>query len=375
MRIRGGDNIPVDGLLLRGSGVTANESAMTGEPDELKKENPEVCKEKQEEKDAENQYSKDPHKTPHDIPSPILLSGTEAATGDGWFLVLVVGKRSCQGKIMAKLETRIETTPLQEKLEAIGADVGKMGMYTAILTIHVLFLRFFIERFMHRELDLFGGGEDVGVFENKDGAIKVYLQEWIEYFIIGITIIVVAVPEGLPLAVMISLAYSVKKMLIDQNFVKRLSSCEIMGGANNICSDKTGTLTKNQMTVTCVWAGRNVDIKVTEQKYNWSDYFINERHFQLFSQALALNTIGTVQESSATEMSMLIMMQRFGVVVEEMRAKHLPGEFVRFHFTSKRKRMSTIMEKCGTTEHGYDKRIHIKGASEIVLESCTHYLT
>ncbi len=88
-------------------------------------------------------------------------------------------------------------------------------MYTAILTIHVLFLRFFIERFIYREFDLFGGGEDSGVFYSMDGAIKIYLQEWIEYFIIGITIIVVAVPEGLPLAVMISLAYSVKKMLVD----------------------------------------------------------------------------------------------------------------------------------------------------------------
>ena len=83
-----------------------------------------------------------------------------------------------------------------------------------------------------------------------------YLSEWIRYFIIGVTIIVVAVPEGLPLAVMISLAYSVRKMLKDKNFVKRLASCEIMGGANNICSDKTGTLTKNEMTVTNVWAGR-----------------------------------------------------------------------------------------------------------------------
>ena len=83
-----------------------------------------------------------------------------------------------------------------------------------------------------------------------------YCQEWLGYFIIGVTIVVVAVPEGLPLAVMISLAYSVKKMLIDQNFVKKLASCEIMGGANNICSDKTGTLTMNKMTVTDIWAGR-----------------------------------------------------------------------------------------------------------------------
>ena len=76
----------------------------------------------------------------------------------------------------------------------------------------------------------------------------------------GVAFVVVAVPEGLPLAVMISLAYSVKKMLVDQNFVKRLTSCEIMGGANNICSDKTGTLTKNIMTLTDIWCGQDVSI-------------------------------------------------------------------------------------------------------------------
>jgi len=100
-------------------------------------------------------------------------------------------------------------------LEAIGGDVGKLGMYCALLTIHVLFLRFFIIRFMNREMDLFGGGEDVGTFHATGGSLRAYCSEWINYFIIGITIIVVAVPEGLPLAVMISLAYSVRRMLID----------------------------------------------------------------------------------------------------------------------------------------------------------------
>ena len=118
-------------------------------------------------------------------------------------------------------------------------------MYCALLTIHTLFFRFFIERFIGRSMDLFGGGEDTGSFLNSKGSLKAYCTEWIGYFILGITIVVVAVPEGLPLAVMISLAYSVRKMLLDQNFVKRLASCEIMGGANNICSDKTGTLTMN----------------------------------------------------------------------------------------------------------------------------------
>jgi Ca2+ transporting ATPase len=87
------------------------------------------------------------------------------------------------------------------------------------------------------------------------------LKEWLSYIMTGVAIVVVAVPEGLPLAVMISLAYSVKKMLVDQNFVKRLTSCEIMGGANNICSDKTGTLTKNIMTLTDVWCGADNKIE------------------------------------------------------------------------------------------------------------------
>ena len=249
-------NIPVDGIILNAKGVTCNEAAMTGESDDLKKDTLESCKLRQEEKDAENAYHKDPKKNPHDIPSPIALSGTQFATGEGWFLVIVVGKHSCVGKIMAKLEQRVEMTPLQEKLEAIGTDIGKIGMYCALLTIHILFLRFFIEKLASRSFDFFGGEDPL----HPSGEIKKYCQEWLSYFIIGVTIVVVAVPEGLPLAVMISLAYSVKKMLIDKNFVKRLASCEIMGGANNICSDKTGTLTTNVMTVTNIWAGRELTV-------------------------------------------------------------------------------------------------------------------
>jgi P-type E1-E2 ATPase len=89
----------------------------------------------------------------------------------------------------------------------------------------------------------------------------------------GVAIVVVAVPEGLPLAVMISLAYSVKKMLVDQNFVKRLTSCEIMGGANNICSDKTGTLTMNKMTWTQIWAGQDFKLKDVD---GTSQYTVSE---------------------------------------------------------------------------------------------------
>lgn len=97
-------NVPVDGIIIRSSGVSVNESAMTGESDELKKESVEFCKHRQEEKDAEYAYHKDPKRNPHDVPSPVLLSGTQIATGEGWFIVIMVGKHSCVGKILGKLE-------------------------------------------------------------------------------------------------------------------------------------------------------------------------------------------------------------------------------------------------------------------------------
>lgn len=133
-------------------------------------------------------------------------------------------------------------------------------------------------------------------------------------------------------------------MLLDKNFVKRLASCEIMGGANTICSDKTGTLTMNEMTVTCIWAGRELQIKVHDPEYKFSDYFNNDRHIQLLSQGICCNTIGNVDEASATEKAMMKMMLKFNVDISEKRKEHQSQETtVRFHFTSKRKRMSTII--------------------------------
>ncbi len=111
---------------------------------------------------------------------------------------------------MGKLEQKIETTPLQMKLEKIATDIGKLGMYCALLTIHVLLLRFFIERFLFRTLDLYGAEEVEKLTGKKEGLFKEYFKEWLHYLIIGVAIVVVSVPEGLPLAVMISLAYSVK---------------------------------------------------------------------------------------------------------------------------------------------------------------------
>ena len=142
-------------------------------------------------------------------------------------------------------------------------------MYAALLIFHLLIARNVIESLVFRKFSLLEKPQKC--FDMKKNAEDLKLEEvyycngevgdifmaWFEFIVIGVAIVVVAVPEGLPLAVMISLAYSVQKMLVDNNFVKKLSSCETMGGANNICSDKTGTLTKNQMTWTTIWAGKS----------------------------------------------------------------------------------------------------------------------
>lgn len=159
-------------------------------------------------------------------------------------MILVVGDSSCIGKIRALLTQEEETmTPLQAKLEKVAHSIGKFGLYSAIIILIILLVRFSIEK-----------GIDKNWQTSKD------VKELISYFILSITVIVVAIPEGLPLSVTLSLAVSVKQMLTDSNLVRKMEACETMGGANNICSDKTGTLTMNKMTLTQIWNGQTIDI-------------------------------------------------------------------------------------------------------------------
>ena len=238
MHLVAGMVIPVDGLVISGNQLTTNEAAMTGESDERRKETFEVCVARRNEKGPVD-YKKVDKQDAHALPSPLLLSGTDVA-GTGRMLVVMVGEHSALGEIMAKLEQRPQETPLQQKLEIIATEIGKIGTYAALLTVHVLVFRYFLDGILKRNIDLFGGESP-----DEDRPFAANLKLWVDYIVIGVAVIVVAVPEGLPLAVMISLAYSQQKMLKEKNMVKKLAACEIMGGATNICSDKTGTLTLN----------------------------------------------------------------------------------------------------------------------------------
>ena len=201
--IEAGDQIPCDGVLLSCDGLELDESALTGEPIDIDKD------------------------LTHD---PFVLSGCTANAGAGTFVATAVGKDSQWGVIKSHLEKEQDQTPLQEKLDDMAAMIGYVGMAAALATfIAMMFIKLVVQP---AYLD------DVSVFNYA-----------LDAFIIGVTIVVVAVPEGLPLAVTISLAYSTKKMLSDQNLIRHLHACETMGNATNICSDKTGTLTENRMTV------------------------------------------------------------------------------------------------------------------------------
>lgn len=215
IKIEAGMRIPADSILISGTDVSADESAMTGEPDQV-------------------------DKTPVTIdnydhnPNPFLIGKTLIVQGQGLAVVCAVGVNTRSGMAEEKLNIEEECTPLQGKLETIANEIGKLGVFVSILTFIGLTIFLIVDTVQDNSKTLIASGT---------------LKELIDYLIISITIIVVAVPEGLPLAVTISLAYSVMKMKEENNLVRKLEASETMGGANEICTDKTGTLTKNQMTV------------------------------------------------------------------------------------------------------------------------------
>jgi len=136
IKIINGMNIPVDGVVIQGIGVMSDESAMTGESDHLAKESMAKCNDRKSTHEAESC-----DKNPHAVPSPILLSGTQIQTGEGWFMCVVVGEMTCEGQILSGIKATSETTPLQDKLEVIATDIGKVGMLAALMVFHGLLLR------------------------------------------------------------------------------------------------------------------------------------------------------------------------------------------------------------------------------------------
>ncbi|KAI9756254.1 MAG: hypothetical protein M4579_003921 [Chaenotheca gracillima] len=219
MHLEPGDLIPVDGILIAGHNVRCDESSATGESDIIKKQGAEEVMKTIE-------ANEDPRKL-----DPFIISGAKMTEGIGTFMVTAVGVNSSYGKTMMSLRDETEATPLQLKLNVLAEQIAKLGGAAALLLFVVLFIKFL-----------------VGLRHNIDTPSQKG-QNFLQIVIVAITIVVVAVPEGLPLAVTLALAFATTKMLKDNNLVRLLRACETMGNATTICSDKTGTLTQNKMSV------------------------------------------------------------------------------------------------------------------------------
>jgi len=344
--IQTGKNIPADGLLIVGKGVECDESSMTGESIPCKKDTLKECMEKFNELKAEGKVIDDT--SLYKIPSPLILSGSQIKEGEGLFLIIAVGKNSCVGKVLASLREKPTFTPLQKKLDGVATFIGKIGLYTAILTVAVLFIRWIISSAIYNTWST----SDVG--------------RCFKFVVLGITVVIVAIPEGLPLAVTIALAYSITKMYNENNFVKTLMSCEVMGNANYICSDKTGTLTKNEMDIVKLWyGGNNINIDVDRDVEDLTDRIDQEGVTMIF-ESLACNITKIKKGGNATEEACLKLMKRSNCNYEELQDKYTM--ISRLFFNSKRKKMSTIVEIDEDTH-----RLFIKGAPEKILDCAISY--
>ena len=350
VEIATGMAVPADCLLLLGNDVEAMEAAMTGESDNLKKKTVMECMMEKEEMGMvmETPDGKDHH---HDVPSPLVLSGTNISQGTGLMLAIAVGSWSAEGKLRDLAEKSDEDTPLMQKLTKLAENIGKAGLAMAIITVLGLYIRFGVEM-IHRDWD-----------SSSDPMTLV------EFFVTGVTIVVVAIPEGLPLAVTISLAYSVKKMQKQNNLVRRMYACETMGGANNICSDKTGTLTQNKMTVVRMYkAGGIVDF---EQSASSVRTFSPE-FFALLKEGICTNTTAYINEKGEemgykTEIALVRLLLSSGHTDYQGLRKSYQARPNKVHpFNSKRKRSSIVIT---VPETGH-RRVHVKGASEIILSLC-----
>uniref|UniRef100_A0A672ZW67 Calcium-transporting ATPase n=1 Tax=Sphaeramia orbicularis TaxID=375764 RepID=A0A672ZW67_9TELE len=397
-QIKYGDLLPADGILIQGNDLKIDESSLTGESDQVRKS-----------------MEKD----------PMLLSGTHVMEGSGRMVVSAVGLNSQTGIIFTLLGagendeekkvkkikdknadgslstqdgialeiqplkseeaaeseekeekeeakpvkkvnvTKKEKSVLQGKLTRLAVQIGKAGLIMSAVTVIILILYFVIDTFAVQ------GRSWVAE------CTPIYIQYFVKFFIIGVTVLVVAVPEGLPLAVTISLAYSVKKMMKDNNLVRHLDACETMGNATAICSDKTGTLTMNRMTVVQAYIGDTHYKTVPEPDV------IKPETLETLVNSISINSAYTTKilppekegglprhVGNKTECALL------GLVLDLKRdyqpiREEIPEEkmYKVYTFNSSRKSMSTVLKNA---DGGF--RMYSKGASEIVLRKCSRIL-
>ncbi|KAH1232141.1 Calcium-transporting ATPase 8, plasma membrane-type [Glycine max] len=342
-----GNQVPADGVLITGHSLAIDESSMTGE-------------------------SKIVHK---DSKDPFLMSGCKVADGSGSMLVTGVGVNTEWGLLMASIsEDTGEETPLQVRLNGVATFIGIVGLTVAVIVLIVLLARYFSGHTKNPDGSVQFTAGKTKVDDAIDGAIKIITVAVCAMIITRaclVTIVVVAVPEGLPLAVTLTLAYSMRKMMADKALVRRLSACETMGSATTICSDKTGTLTMNQMTVVEAYAGG----KKIDPPHKLESYPMLR---SLLIEGVAQNTNGSVYapegaandvEVSGSPTEKAILQWGIQIGMNFTAARSESSIIHVFPFNSEKKRGGVAIQTADSNIH-----IHWKGAAEIVLACCTGYV-
>lgn len=330
-----GDQVPADGLYISGYSLLIDESSLSGESEPVY-----ITKEK-----------------------PFLLAGTKVQDGSAKMLVTSVGMRTEWGRLMETLSQGGEDeTPLQVKLNGVATIIGKIGLVFASLTFIVLLARFLIDKAMHGGL-LKWFPDDALVILN--------------YFAISVTIIVVAVPEGLPLAVTLSLAFAMKKLMNDKALVRHLSACETMGSAECICTDKTGTLTTNHMVVDKLWiCEESKSFKVRETSIAMKSKIADEV-LSILLQCVFQNSGSEVVRGKDGKQSIMgtpteTALLEFGLDLETAVGNNQHNDCTKLKvepFNSDKKKMSVLV----SLPSG-EVRAYCKGASEIVLQMCDRFI-
>lgn len=315
--VESGDEVPADGELLESVSLSVDESMLTGEPIASKSVAPTAS-------DSEATF-----------PTNHLLRGTRVVEGHGVCRVFAVGDATENGKVFhaAQIDDSVRT-PLNEQLDRLGSMISKLGYGIALLVL--------VGR-----MSVYLWGSGMEPFEWSE-----FITYLLQTIMIAVTVVVVSVPEGLPMAVTLSLAYSMQKMLQTNNLVRKMHACETMGATTVICTDKTGTLTENLM-------------MVAESQF----YGAEGAGSRLVQEGLVLNSTATLDKASdgstrvfgnPTEGALLLWLDREGVAIDEVASE--AKVVAQIPFSTERKYMATIVQ---SPEGSFI--LYVKGAPEMVL--------
>ena len=385
IKIYNGDILPADILLIKGNSIKIDESSLTGESTPVKKNSYEKCLEE----------IKEGNKNPS---SNILLCSTNVIEGNGLGIVLAIGEYSQKGIIRGTIDNAQEDnkTPLENKLNSIADKIGYFGLGSAIITFIALAIQLVFEYFQTSSMSF------------SEGFNKV-----LRILILCVSIIVVAIPEGLPLAVTLSLAFSIKKLMDRNNLVRKMHACETMGGANYICTDKTGTLTENKMKIISIITNeeviyfsdnskKNEDIDIMSttykkkkeinqnQKKNHEEFFENKEFWEILKNSIGLNVDYTIKSienqninekdkdfyeaKNKTDKAFIEFLLQYQIDIEQdINKQYLElNNNKKLPFDSQKKRMS-IMIQSKSFPTGY--RLFTKGGAENATIYCTKYIS